>query len=116
MIALAGMTAAQWNAAISLTILSNEPVRKEYDRLRFAGGALEGPVCRACGARYPERPDGVIFNRRHEKPEAGGNRRKAKPSGFRIIHRPRNGKAGAGVSVFLDHPAQKEPTSSRCLP
>uniref|UniRef100_A4WWK7 Uncharacterized protein n=1 Tax=Cereibacter sphaeroides (strain ATCC 17025 / ATH 2.4.3) TaxID=349102 RepID=A4WWK7_CERS5 len=93
---------------ISFTVLSNEHFREEFDRLRFAGGCLEGPVCGACGTRYLERPDEFIFNGTHGKLAAGGNRRRAKPSGFRIIHRPCKGKPGARVSVSLDHQAQKE--------
>lgn len=93
---------------ISFTILSNKHFLEEFRRLYFAGGCLEGPVCGACGARYLAHPDQFIFNGTHGKLPAGGNRRKAKPSGFRIIHRPCKGKAGARVSVSLDHQAQKE--------
>lgn len=82
--------------------------QEEYRRLQFAGGCIEGPVCGACGARYLDHPDEFIFNGTHGKLAAGGNRRKAKPSGFRIIHRPCKGKAGARISVSLDDEAQKE--------
>ncbi len=93
---------------ISFAVLSNEHFLEEYYRLLFAGGCLEGPVCGACGARYLEKPDEFIFNGTHGKLAPGGNRRKAKPSGFRIIHRPCKGKPGARISVSLDHQAQKE--------
>ena len=93
---------------ISFSILSNEHFLEEYYRLLFAGGCLEGPVCGACGARYLESPDDFIFNGTHGKLAAGGNRRKAKPSGFRIIHRPCKGTPGARISVSLGHQAQKE--------
>jgi len=93
---------------ISFSLLSNEHFQEEYRRLQLAGRSLEGPVCGACGARYLECPDEFIFNGTHGKLAAGGNRRKAKPSGFRIIHRPCKGKPGARISVSLDHQAQKE--------
>lgn len=93
---------------ISFTILSNEHFLEEYYRLLFAGGSLMGPVCGACGARYLANPDEFIFNGTHGKLAAGGNRRRAKPSGFRIIHRPCKGKRGARISVSLDHQAQKQ--------
>lgn len=93
---------------ITFSILSNEHFLEEYTRLLLAGGCLEGPVCGACGARYLDNPDEFIFNGTHGKLVAGGNRRKAKPSGFRIIHRPCKGKAGARISVSLDHQAHQE--------
>ncbi|WP_167648091.1 hypothetical protein [Mameliella alba] len=93
---------------ISFSIMSNEHFLEEYYRLLFAGGCLEGPVCGACGARYLENSDEFIFNGTHGKLAPGGNRRKAKPSGFRVIHRPCKGKRGARISVSLDHQAQKE--------
>jgi hypothetical protein len=65
-------------------------------------------VCGACGARYLENSDEFIFNGTHGKLAPGGNRRKEKPSGFRIIHRPCKGKRGARISVSLDHQAQKQ--------
>lgn len=92
---------------ISFALLSNEHFQEEYGRLQTAGGNLEGPVCGACGTRYVESPDEFIFNGTHGKLAARGNR-KAKPSGFRIIHRPCKGKPGARISVTLDHQAQKE--------
>lgn len=93
---------------ISFTILSNKHFLEESLRLHLAGGSLEGPVCGACGTRYLARPEEFIFNGTHGKLAAGGNRRKAKPSGFRIIHRPCKGTAGARISVSLDHQAQQE--------
>jgi hypothetical protein len=93
---------------ISFSVLSNEHFLEEYYRLLFAGGSLEGPACGACGTRYLSNPDDFIFNGTHGKLAAGGNRRKAKPAGFRIIHRPCKGKPGARISVSLEHQAQKE--------
>lgn len=93
---------------ISVSILSNEHFLEEHRRLQTAGGSMDGPICGACGARYLDRPEEFIFNGTHGKLAAGGNRRKAKPSGFRIIHRPCKGKAGARLSVSLDHQAQKQ--------
>jgi hypothetical protein len=93
---------------ISFSILSNEHFREEYLRLHVAGGCLEGPVCGAFGTRYLEHSDEFVFNGTHGKLAAGGNSRKAAPSGFRIIHRPCKGKAGARIAVSLDHQAQKE--------
>lgn len=92
---------------VSFMLLSNAHFLEECHRLETAGGSLEGPVCGACGARYLDCPDEFLFNGTHGKLATMGNRRTAKPSGFRIIHRPCKGKPDARISVTLDHQAQK---------
>ncbi|MEZ5721684.1 MAG: hypothetical protein R3D59_08450 [Paracoccaceae bacterium] len=92
---------------ISTVMLSNEHFLEECNRLETVNGLLEGPVCGNCGTRYLDCPDEFIFNGTHGKLKPRGNRKKPKPSGFRIIHRPCKGKPGARISVSLDHQAQK---------
>lgn len=91
---------------VSFSVLSNTHFDEEYDRLTTQNGILEGPVCGHCGARYLERTEEFIFNGTHGKIPAGRNGRKAKPSGFRVIHKPCKGKPGACFSVSLDHQQQ----------
>ena len=71
-------------------------------------GLLEGPVCGHCGTRYLERPKEFTSNGTHGTLKPNGNRRKEKPAGFRIIHRPCKGKPGARISATLDHQGQKK--------
>ncbi len=92
---------------VSFNVLSNQHLLDEEDRLQTINGLLSGPACGACGVRYLEHPDEFVFNGTHGTLKAGGNRRKAKPSAFRIIHRPCKGKPGARKSVSLDHQAQQ---------
>ncbi len=84
-----------------------QPSRKSITDYSSLAAALRAR-CATPAARYLENPDEFIFNGTHGKLAAGGNRRKSKPSGFRIIHRPGKGKPGARISVSLDHQAQKE--------
>lgn len=91
---------------VSFNLLSNAHFEDELDRLETQSGKLEGPVCGNCGARYLEHPDEFVFNGTHGKIAARGNRRKAKPAAFRIIHKPCKGKPGARLSVSLDHQNQ----------
>ena len=93
---------------ISFGVLSNKHFLDELDRLRTQNGALEGPVCKNCGRRYLDHPEEFVFNGTHGVLPAERNRRKEKPSGFRIIHKPCKGKAGARISATLDHQAQKK--------
>lgn len=65
-------------------------------------------MCGHCGTRYLDRPDEFISNGTHGTLEPGGNRRTAKPAGFRIIHHPCRGKPGARISATLDHQGQKK--------
>lgn len=88
-------------------LLSNAHLDAEIDRLRTQNGHLEGPKCGACGQRYLEHPEEFIFNGTHEKIGAGKNGRKAKPVGYRGIHQPCKGKAGARFTVSLDHQQQQ---------
>lgn len=93
---------------VSFSVLSNDHLLDEIDRLRTQNGLLEGPVCGNCGTRYLDRPEEFIFNGTHGTLKPNGNRRKEKPSGFRIIHRPCKGKPAARISATLDHQGQKK--------
>ena len=93
---------------VSFNVLSNKHFESEFDRLITQNGILEGPVCGHCGARYLEKPGDFIFNGTHGKIHAGKNGRKAKPAGFRVIHKPCKGKTGARFSVSLDHQQQEK--------
>lgn len=93
---------------VSFNVLSNKHFESELDRLITQNGLLEGPVCGHCGARYLDQPGDFIFNGTHGKIPAGKNGRKAKPAGFRVIHKPCKGKAGARFTVSLDHQQQEK--------
>lgn len=93
---------------ISFNVLSNDHLLDEIDRLHTQNGLLEGPVCGQCGTRYLDRPEEFIFNGTHGKLTPERNRRKEKPAGFRIIHKPCKGKPGARISATLDHQGQKK--------
>lgn len=91
---------------ISFNVLSNNHFEDEFNRLRLQNDLLKGPVCGNCGQRYLDAPEEFIFNGTHGKLNPGKNGRKAKPAGFRIIHKPCQGQKGARITVSLDHQKQ----------
>lgn len=91
---------------ISFNVLSNDHFEDELKRLRLQNDLLKGPVCGHCGCRYVDAPEEFIFNGTHGKLKPGKNGRKAKPAGFRLIHKPCKGRKGARVSVSMDHQKQ----------
>lgn len=95
------------DCGILFHVLSNDHLVEEIGRLKSQNGLLEGPVCGHCGVAYLDRPDEFIFNGTHGKLGKKGRRKEGKPSGFRIVHRPCKGGAGARISVTLDHQAQQ---------
>ncbi len=82
---------------ISFNVLSNNHFEDEFNRLRLQNDLLKGPVCGNCGQRYLDAPEEFIFNGTHGKLNPGKNGRKAKPAGFRIIHKPCQGQKGARI-------------------
>ena len=101
---------------MSFNVLSNKHFESEFDRLITQNGILAGPVCGHCGARYLEQPGDFVFNGTQGKIPAGKNGRKAKPAGFRVIHKPCKGKAGARFSVSLGHQQQEKMHDNVRLP
>jgi hypothetical protein len=80
---------------VGFSLLSNENLLEEAERLRGHNGVLAGPGCKACGRRYLAAPDEFVVN------GANGN------TGIRLIHRPCRKKPGGRFTVSLDHERQR---------
>lgn len=91
---------------VSFTVLSNEHLKDEVQRLLLQNGQLEGPRCGNCGTRYLDSPEEFIFNGTDGEKKSKGSAR-TKAASFRVIHRPCRGKRGSKLSVALDHQKQK---------
>jgi len=73
----------------SFSILSNEHLLEEVERLRSYTAALAGPACKACLRRYLEAPSEFIINGSHG-------------DGVRLIHRPCQKKRGGSARPFAE--------------
>ncbi len=99
---------ANHECGVSFSLLSNEHLLDEVERLETQNGSLEGPACGSCGARYLDHPDEFIFNGAHGKSTKVRGGRPAKPTAFRLIHKPCKGLRGSRFSVSLDHQSQEK--------
>lgn len=110
------------------TVLNDQCLEEELDRLVSQNGVLDGPACGACGRRYLDALDEFVLNGRHQKvvkpakhdgegssssntecTNARGqtNQPKKQTFGLRVIHRPCRGKPGARFTVSLPHERQR---------
>ncbi|SHF48263.1 hypothetical protein SAMN05444279_1661 [Ruegeria intermedia] len=86
------------------TILSEDHLNAEVDRLRNMNGVLNGPACGACGRRYLDAPEEFSMNGAHQRKTAGGG---SAPKAIRVIHRPCKGCRGARFTISIPHARQK---------
>ena len=79
---------------VGFSLLSNEHLLDEVDRLRGHNGVLAGPGCKACGRPY--------LQARMSSSVKGANG----STGIRLIHRPCRKKPGGRFTISLDHSAR----------
>ena len=93
------------------SILSEDHLEEEVDRLRNHNGVLDGPACGCCGRRYLEAPEEFVLNGVHQRTK---DRRGARivntgaPKSVRVVHRPCKGQRGARITISIPHARQKE--------
>lgn len=93
---------------VGLSVLSNDHLEAEIERLRNANGVLDGVKCAACGVDYLNHPDEFVFNGLHGEIRTAGSGKKSRRQSVRIIHKPCRGKPGARLSVSHDHARQRD--------
>lgn len=89
------------------SVLSNEHLLEEINRLRRSNGVLDGPACGACGRLYLDAPNEFVLNGANGKKTKRSNAETSRPSGVRLIHTPCRGKKGARFTVSLAHDRQR---------
>lgn len=98
-----------------LSILSDEHLEAEVERLRNHDGVLDGPACHACGTRHLAKPEEFILaGSHHRTKDSDGNAIKhtGAPDAVRVIHKPCKGRKGAKITISLPHRRQKETTDN----
>lgn len=93
------------------SILSPDHLDEEIIRLRNMNGVLDGPCCGACGKRVLEDPDSFALDGFHERSKdrkGKALKKKANPTGLRVVHSPCRGKKGARFTISLPHAGQKQ--------
>lgn len=97
------------------SILSDDHLEAEVDRLRNYNGVLDGEACQACGTRYLAKPEEFILaGAHHRTKDSKGNpiRHTGAPEAVRVIHKPCKGKKGARITISLPHRRQKATTDN----
>jgi hypothetical protein len=92
------------------SILSDDHLRAEVERLRNYNGVLDGPACRACGVRYLAKPEEFVLNGAHQRTKNSKGDpiiNKGAPKAVRVLHKRCKGKKGARISISLPHERQK---------
>ena len=100
------------------SILSEEHLGEEIDRLRNQNGVLDGPSCGCCGRRFLAAPEEFCMNGAHQRSKTvsgGPAGSRGAPKSVRVIHKPCKGKPGARIAISLPHVRQKDTKDSRAL-
>lgn len=91
----------------SISLLSNDHLLDEINRLRSSNGVLDGPACGACGQLYLDAPKDFVLNGANGKKARRSTAETSRPNGVRLIHTPCRGKKGARFTVSLAHVRQR---------
>jgi hypothetical protein len=97
------------------SILSDDHLEAEVERLRNHNGVLDGPACQACGTRYLDKPEEIVLaGSHHRTKDAKGTpiTHSGAPEAVRVFHRPCKGRKGAKITIALPHRRQKETTDN----
>lgn len=93
------------------SLLSEDHLIEEIDRLRNMNGVLDGAACQCCGKRYLDAPEEFVLNGTHRrtKDHHGNPIKTARtPEAVRVIHKPCKGKPGARFTISVAHRTQQE--------
>lgn len=92
------------------TVLSDQHLAEEIERIVTFNGVLNGPACGACGRRYLAAPNEFKLNGVNQASKASpdnGMTRTAVKS-IRLIHSPCAGRVGSRFTVCLPHTHQRK--------
>lgn len=97
------------------SILSDDHLHAEVERLRNHNGVLDGPACRACNTRFLAKPEEFILAGTHLRTKDSKGKRivnTGTPEAVRVIHKPCKGRKGAKITISVPHRRQKETTEN----
>lgn len=86
------------------SILSEQHLEDEIQRLRNHDGVLDGKGCQCCGRRYLAAPEEFVLNGVHQRTKGSGSA----PKAVRVVHKPCKGKPGARFTISIPHARQLE--------
>ena len=92
------------------SILSEDHLAQEIERLRNHDGVLDGPACGCCGTRFLDRPEEFTLKGAHQRTKDNDGRpiaNRGAPKAVRVLHKPCKGRKGARITIALPHEKQK---------
>ncbi len=93
------------------SILSEDHLAAEVDRLRNQNGVLDGPACGCCGQRFLAAPEEFCMNGAHQRTKTRSGApisNRGIPKSVRVIHKRCKGRPGARITISLPHARQKD--------